>query len=150
KPLMKPGRYTELFFLDEATALSAGHRPCAMCRRSDYLAFESHWLDANGFETGMLAEELDGRLHDERTHRSASDAWRQPLAALPAHVMVWSDDVACLWDGTALRPWSSSGYGEKRLPDAPAATARLLTPPSIVDTIRHGYDVQLHASATNR
>ena len=150
KPLMKPGRYTELFFLDEATAFSAGHRPCAMCRRSDYLAFKSHWLEANALEPGMLAIELDGRLHEERTRRGASAAWRQPLSALPAGVMVRSDDVACLWDGTSLRPWSSTGYGEKRLPGDTRTVVNLLTPPSIVDTIRHGYDVQLHPSATNR
>ncbi|MEM5342610.1 hypothetical protein [Paraburkholderia azotifigens] len=149
QPLMKPGRYTELFFLDEATALSAGHRPCAMCRRADYLAFKSHWLTANGFDADMLAAELDGRLHEERIHRGASDAWRHPLAALPAGVMVSWNDVACLWDGTALRAWSSTGYGEKRLPDDPRTAVNLLTPPSIVDTIRHGYHVQLHASATN-
>jgi hypothetical protein len=150
KPLMKPGRYTELFFLDEATALSAGHRPCAMCRRADYLAFKSQWLAANGFEADMLAAELDGRLHEERTHRGASDAWRQPLAALPAGTMVLSGDAACLWDGTALRPWSNTGYGEQRLPDDPLTLVNLLTPPSIVATIRHGYNVQLHASATTR
>jgi len=149
QPLMKPGRYTELFFLDEATALSAGHRPCAMCRRSDYLAFKSQWLTANGFETNMLADELDGRLHEERTHRGASGAWRQPLAGLPAGVIVLSNDVASLWDGTALRPWSNTGYGNKRVPDDLLMTVNLLTPPSIVDTIRHGYNVRLHASATN-
>jgi hypothetical protein len=52
KPLMQPGRYTELFFLDEATALSAGHRPCAMCRNAEYASFKTHWLRANGFAPG--------------------------------------------------------------------------------------------------
>src|SRR5579862_5543219 len=57
KPLMQPGKYTELFFLDEATALSAGHRPCAMCRRADYLSFKARWLSANGLGSNMSAQE---------------------------------------------------------------------------------------------
>ncbi|MBN3757769.1 hypothetical protein G3N95_32940 [Paraburkholderia sp. Tr-20389] len=149
KPLMKPGRYTELFFLDEATALSAGHRPCAMCRRADYLAFKAQWLMANAFETDMLAEELDGRLHEERTHRGSSEGWRQPLGMLPSGVMVVSHDVACLWNGESLRAWSSTGYGVRCIPDDLRTKVNLLTPPSIVDTIRLGYPVQVHSSARN-
>jgi hypothetical protein len=150
KPLMKPGRYTELFFLDEATALGAGHRPCAMCRRQDYLAFKSLWLAANGFEPGMNVAELDGRLHIERAHRGTGNEWRRPLAALPAGVLVIWRAAPCLWDGAALRPWSSTGYGHALTPDSPSTTTvELLTPPSIVNTIRQGYAVQIHDGASN-
>ena len=148
KPLMKPGRYTELFFLDEATALSAGHRPCAMCRRQDYLTFKSLWLATKGFEPGMNAAELDGRLHVERTHRGTGNDWRQPLTALPAGVLVMWHAAPCLWDGAVLRPWSSMGYGHALAPRDPS-TADLLTPPSIVNTIRQGYAVQIHPGASN-
>ena len=150
KPLMKPGRYTELFFLDEATAFSAGHRPCAMCRRQDYLSFKSQWLRANGFERGMLAAELDGLLHDERTHRGGTGEWHQPLNALAAGVIVRWRDALFLWDGTALREWSSTGYGDALTPGDPSAQVELLTPPSIARTIRAGYTVQTHASASDR
>src|SRR6266699_2834089 len=64
RPLLQPGRFTELFFLDEATALAAGHRPCALCRREDYLAFGDAW---GAVHTGMRgADEIDAQLHAER------------------------------------------------------------------------------------
>jgi hypothetical protein len=150
KPLMKPGRYSELFFLDEATAFSAGHRPCAMCRRQDYLSFKSQWLDANGFGQPMLAAELDGKLHDERTHRGSTAEWRQALAELPSGVIVKWRDAPWIWTGNALHAWSATGYGKPFTPDDPSAHVELLTPPSIVRTIRAGYAVQIHSSASDR
>jgi hypothetical protein len=150
QPLMKPGRYTELFFLDEATAFSAGHRPCAMCRRQDYLAFKSRWLDANGFGRDMLAAELDGRLHDERTGRGDTRAWHQPLGALPSGVMVKWRDAPWLWTGAALREWSSAGYGDALKPDDPSIQVELFTPPSIVRMIRAGYPVQTRSGASGQ
>src|SRR5664279_1736537 len=63
-PLMQPGRFTELFFLDEATAFAAGHRPCALCRRADYDAFTAVWAELHPGEGG--ADAVDARLHGER------------------------------------------------------------------------------------
>ena len=64
RPLMAPGRFTELFFLDEATALAAGHRPCAECRRSDYNRFSDLWLALHPGQIG--ADAIDAQLHAER------------------------------------------------------------------------------------
>src|SRR5215211_5637346 len=65
RPIMRPGHYTELFFLDEATAFAAGHRPCAECRRQDYEAFRRAWVTAHASPSGTLpsAVEIDTRLH---------------------------------------------------------------------------------------
>src|SRR3954453_3806627 len=74
-PLLQPGRYTELFFLDEATALAAGHRPCAECRREDYRRFVALWQELHPGET--RADAIDARLHAERlagTHRARLDS----------------------------------------------------------------------------
>ena len=64
RPLMQPGRYTELFFLDEVTALAAGHRPCALCRREDYLRLVAIWRDLHPAQVG--ADAIDAQLHGER------------------------------------------------------------------------------------
>lgn len=148
KPLMQPGRYTELFFLDEATALSAGHRPCGMCRNAEYASFKTHWLDANGFAAGTSVGELDKVLHSERMSRSEGDAWRESLASLPGGVLVVSDDTPCLWDGESLFPWSPTGYGRELIPRSLPSIVLLLTPPSVVNAIRDGYRVQVHQSAS--
>src|SRR5262245_6485047 len=66
RSVMSPGLYTELFFLDEATALAAGHRPCAECRRERFNAFRDAWLKGNGGAAPVTAPDIDRRLHEER------------------------------------------------------------------------------------
>src|SRR5262245_64240364 len=78
-PLLQPGRFTELFFLDEATAFAAGHRPCALCRREDYVRFSEIWADLHPGEAG--ADAMDARLHVERVD-PASRSKRHHDAAL--------------------------------------------------------------------
>ena len=148
KPLMQPGRYTELFFLDEATALAAGHRPCGMCRKPSYSAFKSIWTQANGMPPDMPIGEMDKLLHAERTNRLADGAWVRRLADLPPGVMVhWNNDIH-LWSGSSLRFWAPEGYGaEQRVDEFESSEVRLATPPSIVETIAAGYPAQLHKSA---
>lgn len=146
KPLMQPGRYTELFFLDEATALSAGHRPCGMCRNAEYASFKAHWLNANGFAASSSVGDIGKMLHSERMSCSEGDAWRQSLASLPGGVLVVSDDTPCLWDGEALFPWRQTGYGRKLIPSSLPTIVSLLTPPPVVNAIRDGYRVQVHQS----
>lgn len=148
KPLMQPGKYTELFFLDEATALSAGHRPCAMCRRADYLGFKAHWLSANGLASEMSAQEMDAKLHIERLHRGATSAWRQSLQTLPAGVIVVWDGAPHLWGGAELFRWSDTGYVDSLHPGISTATVELLTPPSVSNAISHGYVVQQHPTTS--
>jgi hypothetical protein len=149
-PLMQPGRYTELFFLDEATAFAAGHRPCAECRREDYLRFSALWLGLHG-ELG--ADAIDQRLHAERVdpmtrgHR----LHRRALDDLPDGGFVLHDERPMLVLGNALWPWSPGGYTESEL--RPNGPATVITPPSLVAILRTGWrsDVTfVHPSAATR
>ena len=146
---MPPGRWTALFFLDEATALSAGHRPCAYCRRSDYLAFTQAWRAARHLPRSPLATEMDAALHAERTDRSRGKrTYRTPVADLPDGVMVRLDGEPGLLLGGQVHPWSFRGYGAPG-PAAPPhqGEVEVLTPPSIVAAITAGYQPQVHPSA---
>jgi hypothetical protein len=73
--LLMPGRFTELFFLDEATSLAAGHRPCALCRRADYDHLRASWPDphagADAIDDRLHAERFDARTRSRRLHRAA-------------------------------------------------------------------------------
>jgi hypothetical protein len=135
-PLMRPGRFTELFFLDEATAFAAGHRPCAECRREDYDRFSAIW---RGLHDEVGADTIDARLHDERID-SATHERRLHSAAfeeLPDGVLVLHDGGAKLVLGGVLRPWSFAGYGPSE--PRPAGTATSITPPSLVEVLRAGW-----------
>jgi hypothetical protein len=149
RAVMTPHRYTELFFLDEATALAAGHRPCAECQRPRYLDFRGHW--AAGVErrgAPPSVDTIDRILHDERLAPDGTKRTYQARAArLPAGVMVADEQARPhLVLDNALWPWTPAGYGEP-IP-MPIDAVRVLTPPSIVRAIGHGYAVGLHASAT--
>jgi hypothetical protein len=140
-PLMAPGRYTELFFLDEATALAAGHRPCAECRRGDLADFRAAWLEVHPEDAGPLTV-LDGRLHAERTAPARRIA---AARSLPEGVMVALDRAAWLVVDGGLRAWSHGGYGERRaLPDG---AVEVLTPPSSVAVLEQRWHPVLHPSA---
>ena len=129
RPLLRPGRFTELFFLDEATALAAGHRPCAECRREDYDRFASFWRSSHG-EAG--ADAIDARLHDERVDAAirTAPAHDAALDDLPDGAFVLRDGVPWLVLGDALLAWSAAGY-VARAP-RPGGRATLITPPSLV------------------
>jgi hypothetical protein len=124
-PLLQPGKFTELFFLDEATAFAAGHRPCALCRRDDYRRF----LELCG---ARGADEIDVRLHAERLGPRP----RKSLAPLPDGAFVLRDGEPFLVLGDALLPWSTAGYGERV---ARRGHAQLVTPPSLVEVLRAGW-----------
>jgi hypothetical protein len=149
-PLLQPGRYTELFFLDEATALAAGHRPCAECRREDYRRFSALWHELHG-ESG--ADAIDARLHAERVD-PASRGHRlhdAVLDDLPDGAFVLHDGKPALVLGDALARWSPAGY--LRGVSRPSGRASLITPPSLVAVLRAGWrsDIPLlHPSAGSR
>lgn len=148
KPLMQPGRYTELFFLDEATALAAGHRPCGMCRNPSYSAFKRHWLSANECAHDMPIGEMDKLLHAERINRRTDGEWLRRLADLPPAVMVrWNQEVH-IWDGTSLRRWEPTGYSAPVTVDKHVSEVVVITPPSVGRAIAAGYIVQMHESVT--
>jgi hypothetical protein len=142
---MPPGRWTALFFLDEATALAAGHRPCAYCRRADFTAFVAGW---RGAHERPRAPEIDARLHAERVDpRSRRQRTRPAVAGeLPDGVMVRHGGTLGLVAGGRLLPWSFAGYLAP-VPLPPAAAVELLTPPATMATIAAGYRPLVHPSA---
>lgn len=149
RPVMAPGRYTELFFLDEATALAAGHRPCAECQRDRYLLFRDHWAGANR-ASAPSADDIDRALHGERLDgQRAKRTYAERLSRLPAGAMVADDEGhAYLVRDAAVARWTPGGYATAlRVADR---SLRVLTPPSIVRAIAHGYPVAVHDSARSR
>lgn len=141
RALMQPGRYTELFFLDEPVALAAGHRPCAECRRADYDAFRRAWVAASGGDLPS-AEAMDRVLHAERLAPP-----QDPVAAstLPFGTMArdLAGDCGLLVAGQ-WRHFDPSGYGPAR-----SVPARLipLTPPAARRALVQGYRPVIHPSA---
>jgi hypothetical protein len=148
-PIMRPGRFTELFFLDEATALAAGHRPCAECRRDDYVRFLEHWRARRPLE--RTAGAIDLRLHEERLDPTTGGRrfHEASLASLPDGTFVLLDGDPYVVVGAQLLLWTPQGY-TARIARAPSGTAKLITPPSLVEHLRDG-DVSalplLHPSA---
>lgn len=133
-PLLQPGRFTELFFLDEATAFAAGHRPCALCRREDYGRFGALWDDLHPGERG--ADAIDARLHEERLDGGRQRHHHAAFDQLPDGTMVLHDGAPHLVRDGALRAWSPAGYGPQV---RPARGAIVITPPSLVDVLRTGW-----------
>ncbi|MEA2381006.1 MAG: hypothetical protein QOH72_977 [Solirubrobacteraceae bacterium] len=136
-PMMQPGRFTELFFLDEATAWAAGHRPCALCRRADYDRFVGLWSALHPGETG--ADAIDARLHAERlAHGNAAQRHHEAeLSELPDGAFVLRDGAPWLVRADGLRRWSAGGYGD-RIARA-GETAAVITPKSLVAVLRAGW-----------
>jgi hypothetical protein len=139
-----PHRYTNLFFLDEPTALSAGHRPCGYCLRKRYAQFVACWLKGNpqfNFEKDV-PKQIDRVLHQERTSRmNGEETLRGTLAELPPAVMIIRPEESqhCyLWYDDHLRRWTPAGYSEKLSVD-PDTIVEVLTPASIVNAIRAGF-----------
>ena len=143
RDVMTPGAYTELFFLDEAVALAAGHRPCAMCRNADYKAFRK----AAGL-TGS-AKEMDAVMHDERAlpRRFAQRRHQVALKDLPDRAIILEDHPKLLLNGT-LRSVLPGGYGAPT-PLGAERIITLLTPPTSLRALRSGYVPRLHPSATS-
>ena len=149
-PLMAPGLFTELFFLDEATALAAGHRPCAECRRADYNGFVEIFSElhpsvrgADAIDEQLHAERLVGRRRERRFNDVRYDE-------LPDGTYVLYDGKPCLVLGPRLLPWSPGGY-LTQLPRPASGRATVITPPSLVAVLGRGWSPLvplLHPSAT--
>ena len=151
RSIMAPGKYTELFFLDEATAFAAGHRPCAECQRERFNLFREFWAKANPELTGTprpSATILDTILHQERiTTSSQALRFCNSLENLPDGAFVTDDEqnAYLVWKNQFLR-WVAVGYehppvGTIRYP------VRVLTPASVVRTLAASYPVSIHSSA---
>lgn len=136
-PPWSEGHYTVLFFHDEAVALAAGHRPCALCRRERYNDFRAAWRSAN--EGGLpSADEMDARLHGERLDGSRQRTHRAAWSSLPRGTFVlFDDEPAVVLDDTVV-PWTADGYGTPSKRPA-GGTSTVLTPPSTVAVLAAGY-----------
>ena len=137
--------WTELFFLDEATAFAAGHRPCFFCRRDDANRFRAAWEAGNGV-ADMRAKAIDAVLHGERLERGTKrlHPLPMPMEQLPDGAMVQRGEESFLIvQGRALR-WSVAGYCRA---DGAIENAMLLTPPSTMRALSAGYRPVLHPSA---
>src|SRR3984957_11096511 len=145
RPVMRPGRYTELFFLDEAVALAAGPRPCAECRHGAYQSFRAAWAQALALPAKPAADDIDRVLHQERRlAEGARVTYPAPLRELPGGVFIERDGESWLVSDGGLRRWTPAGYTDRIDPfDGPAA---VLTPRATVAAIRAGYHPLLHPS----
>lgn len=141
--LMQPGQYTELFFLDEATALAAGHRPCAECRRERYKQFLAAWPT---FGEGIRAADVDRALKQERARDIRVDA--SALSQYPDGVMVKavSSGQYFLLFGNEAFLWSFGGYKSPAPMVEMTGEFRILTPASTIEAIRNGYYPDIHQS----
>ncbi len=128
REVMGARTWTELFFLDEATALAAGHRPCFYCRRADAGAFRAAWAAGHGGAEPRAAE-IDEVLHSERLAGRSKrlHPLPAPIADLPDGAMVAVGAVSYLVAGGKAFRWNAEGYGESV---SPLENVRLLTPPS--------------------
>ncbi|MEW5424653.1 hypothetical protein [Amorphus sp. 3PC139-8] len=150
--------YTELFFLDEVTALTAGHRPCYTCRRARALAFAEAWAEAHGLPRRPRAGEIDRCLHRERTPLGMRPHFLEPLPDLPDGSMIAlpsaetdPDDPEAIWQAWAIKGdrllrWDGDGYSEARARPA-SGLAYALTPPSTIAALASGYRPLWHPSA---
>jgi hypothetical protein len=137
KQLLQPGRFTELFFLDEATAFAAGHRPCALCRREDYDRFIILWGELHPGQVG--ADAIDAQLHAERVDpvTRSHHLHGATLDDLPDGAFVLHDTAPHLVLGAELLHWTPAGYTERRARSG--RRALLITPPSLIEVLRSGW-----------
>jgi hypothetical protein len=141
RAVMTPHHYTELFFLDEATAFAAGHRPCAECRRADYKRFQALWQQCFGGKPD--ANSIDAVLHAERLQGRTKRKWRAAIETLPDGTYVVNDGAAHVLWRDELLAWSDAGYGHRKArPEH--GEVDILTPPSIVAIFTAGYVPGVH------
>lgn len=145
---MPPGRWTALFFFDEAVALAAGHRPCHYCRRRDFLLYAGAWAAAHSLSERPRAAEMDAVLHyqrvDSRTRRQRTTT--QDFSELPDGAMVRFDGRPALVLGRRVLPWAWDGYGEPVEPRG-LELVETLTPPANLLVLQGGFTPLLHPSA---
>lgn len=146
-----PGNYSELFFLDEATAFAAGHRPCTHCQRERSNEFKAAWLAANvpiEQHYGFSMKTLDTRLHEERAIRGgAKVTYEAEASCLPSGTMFEHEGLAYLVNNGRFLPWTFQGYGKAAaIPNT--SIVRVLTPRSVVAAFHNAFIPKVHSSAT--
>ena len=144
RTIMKPRSYTELFFLDEATAFAAGHRPCFECRRAAALRYQACWPGVTG--AAPLADAMDRVLEAERRlPGGGKKTHAADVSSLPDGAFLRTGQDAWLLHGGRRWRWTFEGYAESR--DRGAGTVDVLTPAATVAVLRAGYRVSVHPSA---
>lgn len=137
-----PGNYSELFFIDEATAFAAGHRPCAHCQRARHREFKDAWVRANvadELRASTLMPAIDRVLHTERgVPGGRKVTFDAPLVELPLGAMFEYDEAAYLVAATGYLPWSFDGYGAAKSIDR-TSVVKVLTPQSIIRALVGGF-----------
>lgn len=146
REVMAPNLWTELFFLDEATAFAAGHRPCFECRREDAKRFKTAWLKGNPqyqFDDKVLIGRIDEILHQERINKNNNKiTFKASINELPDGAFIQIDGDAYLIADGSVYKWSPEGYGEATpLPES--ETVCVLTPHSVVNAFGSGYRPQM-------
>jgi hypothetical protein len=143
--IMRPHSYTELFFLDEATAFAAGHRPCAECRNADYRRFRALWASCHG--EPVCADLIDRQLQRDRLAKPRiKRTYSEKLADLPDGTYVAMGNRAWLVWGGKVFAWSPIGYTERR--ERSDREVEVLTPWSTVAVLVAGYRVSVHPSVS--
>ncbi|MEM7118613.1 MAG: hypothetical protein AAF614_39715 [Chloroflexota bacterium] len=157
RPIMSPGRYTELFFLDEATALAAGHRLCYECQRDRSLAFRAAWVAGNPQyvdSPNPKISVIDNVLHAERMTKSwyvkdrRKKTYDAAIDTLPDGTFIVQDGTPLLVWNQFLYPWTPAGY-EAPQPRPQSGSFTVLTPPSTVAALSYGYIPVLHSTIEN-
>ncbi len=146
RKVMSPGLYTELFFLDEATAFAAGHRPCCECRRQDHYRFKMYWLMGNpeyGFNESTSIKQIDDIIHKERINtRTDKVTFLDNIDNLPRGTFIFMNGQPYIVASPHLYHWATACYDAK-LPLQKNETVTVLTPRSIVNTFSAGYLPQM-------
>lgn len=153
REVMTPNRWTELFFLDEATAFAAGHRPCGFCRHADFKLFKTIWLQANAEKYGLIEnvkmDVIDNIIHKERLdENNVQKTFSTTLHTLPDGVFIKlpTNENAYLWHQQNLYEWSFKGYKKVTIFNK-NQIVDVLTPASYVEVFKNGYKSQIHFSA---
>ena len=147
RKLMSPGRYTELFFLDESTAFAAGHRPCYECRRERFNEFKDYWVRANLNKQAddVTISVINKLMHKDRINKGVKITHRANIKELPDGTIFSNKSSAYLIFKTKIYLWSFEGYcfpNNVNIPDE----VDVLTPKSIVSTFRLGFKPEIHKS----
>jgi len=143
REVMAPGSYTELFFLDEATALAAGHRPCATCRRGDYKSFVAAFSKGIGAELGP--QDIDKILRKECWLLGGEGGWQSEFKKLPDGCMIAKEESPWFVFRGAIYRWTFSGYVDREL-IVGNPVCQVITSKSIVGTLNAGYCPFIHPS----
>ena len=146
RTVMTPGRWTELFFLDEATAFAAGHRPCFECRKDDAQRFKSCWIKGNpkyNFSMKTSIRQIDEIIHRDRIDSEKKKVTHPCISSdIPEGTFIWMKDDPYVFAKGRLHRWTAFGYEDSMaVPNSPTLT--MLTPHSIVNAFRAGYTPQI-------